>query len=90
MLVFTQVSSMKTRRAAIDPALMCLPAARACGRRQDGLFAGETVFFEAQPLGVDEHPYRPIVNLDAPLGQLGDQPPQREARPRHRARSQSA
>jgi hypothetical protein len=37
-----------------------------------------TVFFEAQLLGVDEVPDRPIIDLEAALGQFGDKPAQGE------------
>src|SRR5258708_8921926 len=33
-----------------------------------------TVFFEAQLLGMDEVPDRPIIDLEAALGEFGDQP----------------
>src|ERR1700722_13660597 len=78
MLVFTQVSSMNTRRwGAIRPwwtfhrARLPATSGRVCS-------SGSTVFFEAQPLGVDEHPHRPRLSLDPPLSQFGDQAPQRE------------
>jgi hypothetical protein len=32
------------------------------------LFAGEHGFFEAQPLGMDKIPQRPIIDLEAALG----------------------
>jgi hypothetical protein len=37
-----------------------------------------TVFFEAQLLGVDEVPDRPIIDLEAALGEFGDKPAQGE------------
>src|SRR5258706_12196634 len=37
-----------------------------------------TVFFEAQLLGMDEVPDRPIIDLEAALGEFGDQPAQGE------------
>jgi hypothetical protein len=39
---------------------------------------GRTLFFEAQPLGVDEVPDRPVIDLDAALGQFGLKAAQRE------------
>src|SRR5215216_272931 len=37
-----------------------------------------TLFFETQLLGMDEVPNRSIVDLEAPLGKLPDEPTQRE------------
>jgi hypothetical protein len=37
-----------------------------------------TVFFEAEALGVDERPDRPVVDVQTALGQLGDQSTQGE------------
>src|ERR1700694_4082059 len=37
-----------------------------------------TVFFEAQLLGVDEVPDRPIIDLEAALGEFGDKSAQGE------------
>lgn len=42
------------------------------------LFAGEHGFFEAQLLGVNEVPHRPIIGLEAARGELGHQPMQGE------------
>jgi hypothetical protein len=36
------------------------------------------LFFEAEVLGVDELPYRPVINLQSALGELGDQAAQGE------------
>jgi hypothetical protein len=41
-------------------------------------FAGHHGFFEAQPLGVDEVPDRPIIDLEAALGEFGDKSAQGE------------
>ena len=38
------------------------------------LFAGEHGFFEAQRLGMDEIPYRVVIDLETTRGQLGHQP----------------
>ena len=38
--------------------------------------AGRSVFFEAQPLGVNERPYRPHIGLDPARSQLCSQIPQ--------------
>jgi hypothetical protein len=37
-----------------------------------------TVFFEAEPLGVNEIPHRAVVDVKAALGELGDQSAQSE------------
>src|SRR6516165_10364783 len=38
-----------------------------------------TVFFEAEPLSMDEVPHRSIIDLKPALGQLGHQPAQSES-----------
>jgi hypothetical protein len=40
------------------------------------LFAGEHGFFEAEPLSMDEVPHRPVIDFEAALGELGDEPAQ--------------
>jgi hypothetical protein len=40
-----------------------------------------TVFFETQAFGVDEAPHRPVIDLDAAFGKLGDKAAQGEVRP---------
>jgi len=56
MLVFTQVSSMKTRRLPIDPILIGLPAGAFASDVRPGLLRRHDGFFEAQPLAMGELP----------------------------------
>ena len=72
MLVFAQVSSMNTS-AGRDPALMGPPAFTFARHVRPVCSSASSVFFEAQALGVNEHPYRPRMRLDPPFGQLGRQ-----------------
>jgi hypothetical protein len=66
---FTQVSSMNTsREESFGPdGLPSRPLSRhVCPSARNG-------FFEAQPLGVNEHPHRARMRLDPPFGQFGRQ-----------------
>src|SRR5882757_5712007 len=78
MLVLVQVSSMKTSREGSSRSwyLSHCPRLRATSGRSCS--SASSVFFIGQALGMDELPYRTIVDLEAPLGQLGDKPHQRE------------
>src|SRR5207245_6537062 len=78
ILVFIQVSSMKTRRSgSIRPCrFIHRTRRRAMSGRSRSL--ATTVFFEAEPLVVDEVPHRPIIDLEAPSGELGHEPAQGE------------
>src|SRR5271154_2652968 len=78
MLVFVPVSSMKTRR--LGSILLWRSAHRTRRRATSGRSRSlaTTVFFEAEPIGVNEIPHRAIVDLKAALSKLGDQPAQGE------------
>jgi len=52
--------------------------ARRCATSGRSRSLATTVFFEAQLLGVDEVPDRPIIDLEAALGEFGDKPAQGE------------
>src|SRR6266851_6569195 len=78
MLVLVQVSSMKTRRPGsirLWRAVHCTRLRATSGR---SCSLASTVFFEAQLLGMDEVPYRVVVDLQTTPGQLGHQPAQGE------------
>jgi hypothetical protein len=87
IFVFTQVSSMKTRR--LRSTLACRAFHRVRLRATSGRVCSEatSAFFETEPLGVGENPDSPRVRLHAPLGQFHHQAAQRERRPPH-ARAQ--
>jgi hypothetical protein len=74
MLVFVPVSSMKTKR--LGSILLWRSALRTRRRATSGRSRSlaTTVFFEAEPIGVNEIPHRAIVDLKAALSELGDQP----------------
>src|SRR6202162_3363729 len=80
MLVLVQVSSMKTRRTGS----IRLCRAAHCTRRRatSGRSCSRacTVFFEAQPLGVNKVPHRAIIDLEAAPGEFDHQPTQGEVR----------
>ena len=61
-----------------DPALMGLPSRPLSRHVRARLFLGQQRFFEAQALGVNEHPHRPRMRLDPPFRQLRRQAPQRK------------
>ena len=62
----------------LDPALILRPLRAPAGDVGTVAFAGDDAFFEAQLLGVDEVPHRPVIDLEATLGQFGHQPAQGE------------
>jgi hypothetical protein len=70
MLVLIHVSSMKTRRDASILLWWAFQRARLRAMSGRPCSAGRIVFFEAQPLGVNESPHRPHVRLDAALSQF--------------------
>jgi transposase len=78
MLVFAQVSSMKTRRLGVEPSLILFPSHPKTGDVRTFLLAWQHAFFEAQPLGVDEVLDRPVIDLDAALSQFSLKAPQGE------------
>ncbi len=55
----------------VEPSLILLPPRPEAGDVRTLLLAWQNAFFEAQPLGVDEVPDRPVIDLDAALGQFG-------------------
>src|SRR5262245_61463604 len=80
MLVLVQVSSMKTRREGSmrgqylsHCALRRATSGRSCS-------AAISVFFVTEPLGVDELPYRAVIDLHSALCQLTDKPAQGKIR----------
>src|SRR3978361_220520 len=78
MLVRVQVSSMKTRRSGSMRLWYlhhCASRRAAWGRSR---YLPTTVFCEAQLLGVNEVPDRPIIDLEATLGEFGYKPAQGE------------
>src|ERR1700685_2010214 len=76
ILALVQVSSMDTRRAGSIRSRYLIH----CGRQRvtSGRFcsAAISVFFVTELLGVDELPYRLVVDLQALLGEFGHQPAQ--------------
>ena len=76
MLVLIQVSSMKTRRSGSIWSCRSVHCARR--RATSVAFAGHDGFFEAELLGLNEVPHRPIVDLEAAIGEFAHQPAQRE------------
>src|SRR6266852_2551893 len=76
MLVLVQVSSMKTRRAGSTRSWYLVHCARRRATSGRSRSPATTVFFEAQLLGVDEAPDRPVIDLETTLGQFGHQPAQ--------------
>src|ERR1700733_6317820 len=87
MLVLTQVSSMNTRREGGSRPSWAFHRARFRATSGRVCSSGSAVFFEAQALGVNEHPHGLRMGLDPPLGQLRRQTPQRK-RPRADPRTQ--
>src|SRR5271154_3177697 len=78
MLVFVHVSSMKTKRLGsilLWRSVHCTGRRATSGRSRS---LATTVFFEAEPLGVNEIPHRAIVDLQAALSELDDQSAQSE------------
>jgi hypothetical protein len=78
MLVFVQVSSMKTKRLGsirLWRFLHCSRRRAISGRSRS---LATTVFFEAELLGVNEIPHRSIVRPKAPSSELRDQSAQSE------------
>src|SRR5216684_8212190 len=78
MLVLVQVSSMKTRRTGSIRLWRAVHCARRRATAGRSCSLASTVFFEAQLLGLNEIPHRPIIDLEAALGELGHQPAQGE------------
>jgi hypothetical protein len=58
-----QDSSMKTRRTAIDAILILRPLAAPPRHVRTIAFASHQAFFEAELLGMDELPYRTVIDL---------------------------
>src|SRR5712692_8519648 len=78
MLVLVQVSSMKTRRTGSIRLWRAVHCARRRATSGRSCSLASTVFFEAQPLGVDEVPDRAIIDLETPRGELDHKPAQGE------------
>lgn len=55
----------------IDAALILLPLSPPARDIRAALLAWQNGFLEAQPLGVDEVPGRPVVDLRPPVGEFG-------------------
>src|SRR5271167_4666175 len=79
MLVLVQVSSMKTRRSGSIWFCRFIHCARRRATSGRSRSLATRLFFEAELCRVDEVPHRPIIDLEAALGELGYQPAQREA-----------
>src|SRR6478609_1690058 len=78
MLVFVQVSSMNTRRLGSIPLWRFVHWARRRATSGRSRSLATTVFFEAELLGVNEIPHRPIIGLKAARGEFGHQTVQGE------------
>src|SRR6476659_437226 len=78
MLVFAHVSSMNTRRLGSIPLWRFVHWARRRATSGRSRSLATTVFFEAELLGVNEIPHRPIIDLKAARGELADQSAQGE------------
>src|SRR5580693_2276974 len=78
MLVFVHVSSMNTRRLGSIRLWRFVHWARRRATSGRSRSLATTVFFEAELLGVNEIPHRPIIDLNAARGELGDQSAQSE------------
>src|SRR5690606_8013346 len=78
MLVFAQVSSTKTRRAGSGRPWNFFHCSRRRAILGRSCSAGRTLFFEAQPLGVNEAPDLNVTDLHAAFGQFGHQSAKRE------------
>src|SRR3546814_18167336 len=70
MLVFAQVSSMKTKRLGSMLAWRARHLQRRLATSGRSCSAAKAVFFEAEPLGVEEIPHRLPAHLDTPPCQL--------------------
>src|SRR3546814_10779033 len=66
MLVFAQVSSMKTKRLGSMLAWRARHLQRRLATSGRSCSAAKAVFFEAEPLGVEEIPHRLPPHLDTP------------------------
>src|ERR1700730_2469545 len=71
MLVVVPVSSRKTSRAGSRSGCSACQAARASATSGRSCSLACTIFFEADALGGEEPPHRPVADMDAPVGQLG-------------------
>src|SRR5271170_4859100 len=80
MLVFTQVSSMKTKRLGSTPAWRAFHRVRLRATSGRDRSEATSVFFIAQPLGVGENPNRARLRFHAALGQLRHKTAQGERR----------
>src|SRR6266404_4179327 len=78
MLVLVQVSSMKTRRAGSTRSWYFIHCARRRATSGRSRSPATMLFFEAQLLVMDKGPDRPVVNLQAALGEFAHQPEQGE------------
>src|SRR5215469_5397643 len=78
MLVFVHVSSMKTKRLGSIRLWRFVHCARRRAISGRSRSLATTVFFEAELLGVNEIPHRPIIDLKPARGELGDQSAQSE------------
>src|SRR5437660_9621141 len=80
MLVLAQVSSMKTRREGSSRPWYFFHCARRLATSGRSCSLARRLFFEADPLVLEEVPDREVAHLDPALGQLRCQRPQREVR----------
>src|SRR5580700_3777355 len=78
MLVFVPVSSMNTRRLGSIRLWRFVHWARRRATSGRSRSLATTVFFEAELLGVNKIPHRPIIDLKPALSQFGHQPAQGE------------
>src|SRR5580658_3011227 len=78
MLVFVHVSSMNTRRLGSIRLWRFVHWARRRATSGRSRSLATTVFFEAELLGVNKIPHRPIIDLKPALSQFGHQPAQGE------------
>src|ERR1700740_3182668 len=67
--VLVQVSSMKTRRSGSTRSWYLIHWARRLGTSGRSRSPATTLFFETEVLGMDELPYRTIVNLQPAIGE---------------------
>src|SRR5207253_10300266 len=68
----------KHQAPRFDLALILRPLRAPAGDVRTVAFAGDDAFFEAEILGVDELPHRPVIDLQPAFGEFGDQPAQGE------------
>src|SRR5277367_5483574 len=80
MLVLAQVSSMKTRREGSSRPWYFLHCARRLATSGRSCSLACRLFFEADPLVLEEVPDRVVADLDPALRQLPKQPPQGHVR----------